>query len=93
MSYGLDRRGGADALGTVTHTFTRPFRPQTNGKVERFNRTLLDEWAYVRAYRSDTARNAALDRWLHRYNHHRAHTALGGQAPMDTINNLPGQYN
>ena len=81
-----------DALGPITHTFTRRYRPQTNGKVERFNRTLLDEWAYVRTYRSDTARNRALDRWLHHYNHHRAHTALGAQPPMTTLNNVAGQY-
>jgi transposase InsO family protein len=80
------------ALASVQHSRTRPYRPQTNGKVERFNRTLFDEWAYARLYRTDTARTRALDRWLHLYNHHRAHTALGGQAPMDKINNLPGQY-
>jgi len=78
--------------GGVRHSHTRPYRPQTNGKVERFNRTLLDEWAYVRVYRSETARTQALDRWLHLYNHHRTHTSLGGQAPMTRVNNLPGQY-
>lgn len=81
-----------DALDGITHTRIRPRRPQTNGKVERFNRTLLDEWAYVRIYRSETARARALDRWLHLYNHHRSHTSLGGQAPMDTVSNLPGRY-
>jgi len=81
-----------DALGGITHSRIRPRRPQTNGKVERFNRTLLDEWAYVRIYRSDAARTRALDQWLHLYNHHRSHTSLGGQAPMDTVNNLPGHY-
>lgn len=83
----------AHALGSITHTRTRAYRPQTNGKVERFNRTMTEEWAYVRIYRSETARTQALDRWLHLYNHHRAHTSLGGQAPMTRINNLPGQYN
>jgi transposase InsO family protein len=81
-----------EATGTI-HRRLPPRRPQWNGKVERFNRTLLDEWAYVRVYRSDTARNRALDRWLHLYNHHRAHTSLGGQPPMTRINNLPGQHN
>jgi len=64
------------AAGT-RHTFTRRYHPATNGKVERFSRTLLDEWAYVRAYGSESARRRALDAWLHRYNHHRHHTAVG----------------
>jgi transposase InsO family protein len=85
-------RAFRDALDGITHTRIRPRRPQTNGKVERFNRTLLDEWAYVRTYRSDAARTRALQQWLHLYNHHRAHTSLGGQAPMDTVSNLPGHY-
>jgi transposase InsO family protein len=76
----------------LAHTRTRAYRPQTNGKVERFNRTLLDEWGYVRPYHSEDERTRALDRWLHLYNHHRAHTALGGKAPMDILSNLPDQY-
>jgi transposase InsO family protein len=88
----IDSRVFQAALSSVEHTRTRPRRPQTNGKVERFNRTLLDEWAYVRLYRSDAARAQALDRWLHDYNHHRAHTALGGQTPMSVLNNLPGHH-
>jgi len=80
------------ALGDITHTRIRPRRPQTNGKVERFNRTLLDEWAYVRVYRSDAARTQALTRWLHLYNHHRSHTSLGGRTPMETVDNLPSQH-
>jgi transposase InsO family protein len=80
------------ALGTTTHRRTRPYRPQTNGKVERFNRTLLDEWAYVRAYPDEVTRTEALAAWLHLYNHHRSHTALGGQPPVSRVNDLPGHY-
>jgi transposase InsO family protein len=76
----------------VRHRFTRPYRPQTNGKVERFNRTLLEEWAYVRVYRSEQARTQALASWLHQYNHHRRHTALGGLPPVSRVTNLPAQY-
>ncbi|WP_106399675.1 IS481 family transposase [Actinocorallia populi] len=71
---------------------TRPYRPQTNGKVERFNRTLLDEWAYIRPYASNNERTAALADFLHTYNHHRCHTALGGAAPITRVNNPAGQY-
>jgi transposase InsO family protein len=83
----------AAALGeAITHKRTRPYRPQTNGKVERFNRTLLDEWAYATTYRSETERSAALPTWLHTYNHHRGHTALGDQPPATRVPNLSGQY-
>ena len=76
----------------IEHRRIRPHHPQTNGKVERFNRTLLDEWAYVRLYRSNGHRLAALARWLHTYNHHRCHTALEGNPPMSRLNNAAGQY-
>ncbi|MFB7255922.1 integrase core domain-containing protein, partial [Streptomyces nojiriensis] len=76
----------------ITHKRTRPYRPQTNGKVERFNRTLLDEWAYLRPYTSNTERTAALADFLHTYNHHRCHTALGGHPPISRVNNAAGQY-
>jgi transposase InsO family protein len=61
----------------IVHKRTRPYRPQTNGKVERYNRTMLEEWAYAQPYLSDTARRNAFPTWLHTYNHHRGHTALG----------------
>jgi transposase InsO family protein len=80
-----------DALGDVVHKRTRPYRPQTNGKVERFHRTLADEWAYATVYTSDAERAAAYPGWLHRYNHHRAHTALGGRPPASRVTNLSGQ--
>jgi transposase InsO family protein len=81
------------AATATTHRFCRPYRPQTNGKVERFNRTLLDEWAYVRPYRSEAERRRRLDKWLHLYNHHRSHTSLGGLTPANRVNNLPAHYN
>jgi transposase InsO family protein len=71
----------------------RPYRPQTNGKAERFNRTLLEEWAYARPFTSSSERAEALPGWLHTYNHHRTHTALGGHPPINRIpvNDLAGQ--
>ena len=83
----------ADTLAAldVKHLRTRPYRPQTNGKVERFNRTMLNEWAYQRLFTSEKARRAALPGWLHHYNHHRPHTALGGQPPLSRCPNVPGQ--
>jgi transposase InsO family protein len=75
----------------ITHKRTRPYRPQTNGKVERFHRTLADEWAYARPYATEAERRAALDPWLHTYNHHRGHTALKGLPPASRVTNLSGQ--
>jgi transposase InsO family protein len=72
---------------------TRRYRPQTNGKVERFNKTLLDEWAYARLYRSNTERRRALTRWLRFYNHRRPHTSLDGLTPMAIlVNNVGGKH-
>ena len=71
---------------------TRPYRPQTNGKIERFHRTLADRWAFRRFYPSETARRAALPGWLHEYNHHRRHTAIGNVPPITRLTNVPGLY-
>ncbi|MFH8533351.1 IS481 family transposase [Streptomyces tendae] len=80
-----------DAAGII-HKRTRPYRPRTNGKVERLNRTLLDEWAYVRPYSSNVERTEALADFLHTYNYHRCHTALDGRPPISRVNNPAGQY-
>jgi transposase InsO family protein len=72
--------------------FTRSYRPQTNGKAERFNRTMADEWIYSRPFTSNQDRADALPTWLHIYNHHRGHTALGGNPPITRVNNLAGQH-
>jgi len=72
----------------IRHVRIPPRQPQINGKVERFNRTLADEWAYVRTYYSEQERTTALDPWIHTYNHHRNHTAIGGP-PINRVTNLP----
>ncbi len=74
----------------VRHKRTRPYRPQTNGKVERFHRILIEEWAYIRAWDSDTQRSTAYDGFIHFYNHHRSHGALAWNTPMDTLAQLLG---
>ena len=71
---------------------TRPYRPQTNGKIERFHRTLAEGWAFGRMFLSEPARRQALPGWLHEYNHHRPHTAIGRRPPISRLTNLPGQY-
>jgi transposase InsO family protein len=79
------------ALG-VRHLRTRPRRPQTNGKAERFIRTMLGGWAYGAIYSSSRERTDALDGWLFTYNHHRRHRSLGRQPPITRLNNLLGSY-
>jgi transposase InsO family protein len=76
----------------ITPKRTRPYRPQTNGKVERFNRTMTSEWAFAQFFTSETDRRAAFPDWLHAYNHHRPHTGIGGRPPISRLTNLPGQY-
>lgn len=74
----------------VQHRFTRPYRPRTNGKAERFIQTALREWAYRRPYSRSAQRRLWLPRWLHFYNHHRPHSALAGRPPASRVNNLVG---
>ena len=76
----------------VTPKRTRPYRPQTNGKIERFHRTLAADWAFHRFFPSESARRKALPGWLHEYNHHRPHTAIGNVPPITRLTNLTGQY-
>jgi len=82
------------ALG-LKHLRTRPYRPQTNGKAERFIRTMLGGWAYGAIYRSSAERTAALEGWLWRYNYRRKHGALGRRPPaarLAELNNALGSY-
>jgi len=74
------------------HKRTRLYRPQTNGKAERFIRTLLDEWAYGRPYTTNRERSDALPVFVDFYNRQRPHTALGGRSPLDAVNNVSGEH-
>jgi len=74
------------------HKRTRPYRPQTNGKAERFIQTLLNEWAYGRPYQSNQERLDALPVFVDFYNSSRPHTALGGRSPLDVVNNVRGDH-
>ena len=76
----------------ITPKKTRPYRPQTNGKIERFHRTLAEGWAFKKFYNSESARLAALPAWIHQYNHHRPHSAIGKAAPITRLDNLPGHH-
>jgi transposase InsO family protein len=76
----------------VTAKRTRPYRPQTNGKIERFHRTLVEGWASKKFYNSESARLAALPAWVHEYNHHRPHSAIGKATPITRLNNLTGHH-
>ena len=80
------------AAHDIRHKRTRPYRPQTNGKAERFIQTLINEWAYARPYRSNARRLRALPRFVDFYNHGRPHTAIGGLVPRVAVNNVPEHH-
>jgi transposase InsO family protein len=75
----------------IRHLTTEPYRPRTNGKVERFHQTMAREWAYGMAYRSHRHRNQALPHWLRHYNEARPHSSLGGRPPISRVHNVFGQ--
>jgi transposase InsO family protein len=74
----------------IRHLTTKPYRPQTNGKVERFHQTMAREWAYGVTYASHHQRAEALPHWLHHYNHDRPHSSLGGRPPISRVHNVCG---
>lgn len=76
---------------SIRQSFTRSYRPRTNGKAERFIQTMLREWAYRRPYTSSAKRRHALPRWLHYYNFHRRHSSLDDRPPASRVNNLPSR--
>ena len=75
----------------IRHLTTQPYRPRTNGKVERFHQTMGREWAHGRSYPSSTHRARLLGDWLEHYNHRRPHSAIGNRPPTSRVHNLPGQ--
>jgi transposase InsO family protein len=77
----------------IRHLTTQPYRPRTNGKVERFHQTMQREWGHGLAYRSHRHRNRALPHWLEHYNERRPHSAIGGRPPISRVHNLRGQDN
>ena len=91
---GIDVATTEDGAATVTTVNkTRPYRPQTNGKIERYHRILLEEWAYIRPWTSETQRARAYTGFVHFYNHHRSHGALGWATPTSILkDNLPGYH-
>jgi transposase InsO family protein len=75
----------------IAHLTTQPYRPRTNGKVERFHQTMAREWAYGLRYRTHHHRAAALPHWLRHYNERRPHSSLGGLPPISRVHNVCGQ--
>jgi transposase InsO family protein len=90
-NYKLQFDAAVGRLG-ARHKRTRRYRPQNNGKAERLIKTLLDEWAYARPYRTNAERAAALPLFVDFYNRRRPHTALGGRSPLDVVNNVSGDH-
>ena len=74
----------------IRHLTTEPYRPRTNGKVERFHQTMAREWAYGLAYRSHHERTRALPHWLEHYNGRRPHSSIGGRPPISRVHNVRG---
>ena len=79
------------AARDVRHLTTQPYRPRTNGKVERFHQTMGREWAHGRSYPTSRHRASLLKDWLDHYNHRRPHSAIGDRAPITRVHNLSGQ--
>ncbi len=77
----------------IRHLRTQPYRPRTNGKVERFHQTMAREWAYGMAYRSHVHRNRALPHWLRYYNERRPHSGIGNRPPISRVHDVSGQDN
>jgi len=75
----------------IRHLTTQPYRPRTNGKVERFHQTMGREWAHGRSYPTSQARASLLRDWLEHYNHRRPHSAIGNRPPITRVHNLPRQ--
>jgi transposase InsO family protein len=80
------------AAREIRHLTTKPYRPRTNGKVERFHQTMAREWAYGLTYRSHRHRNRALPHWLEHYNRRRPHSSLGDRPPISRVHNVRGQH-
>jgi transposase InsO family protein len=93
-SFRISRAFQATLAGLgIEHRMTRPYRPQTNGKAERFIQTLLADWAYLRPFRNNAERLRALPRWVRFYNRRRPHSELGNQPPWTVfVNNVPGNH-